>query len=152
MWEPRRLTNLWASTVRYRDSFIFLLYTRLHGIIAQKTRNLLPPSSGKWSQQAPPKRLHTTLHGVIIHMTRNLLPPSSWTWKQQVRSKPLYLLSTSGSTLSPSNLGAPAKWICVTVKLWSHIREAFVSYLGWNTEYYDWGSSRFPRPLKENSG
>jgi hypothetical protein len=25
MWEPRRLTNLWASTACYRDSFIFLL-------------------------------------------------------------------------------------------------------------------------------
>jgi hypothetical protein len=24
MWEPRRLTTLWASTVCYRDSFTFL--------------------------------------------------------------------------------------------------------------------------------
>jgi hypothetical protein len=24
IWEPRRLTSLWASTVRYRDSFTFL--------------------------------------------------------------------------------------------------------------------------------
>jgi hypothetical protein len=23
MWEPRRLTTLWASTARYRDSFTF---------------------------------------------------------------------------------------------------------------------------------
>jgi hypothetical protein len=27
MWEPRRLTTLWASTVCYRDSFIFLPFT-----------------------------------------------------------------------------------------------------------------------------
>jgi hypothetical protein len=26
MWEPRRLTTLWASAVSYRDSFIFLPY------------------------------------------------------------------------------------------------------------------------------
>jgi hypothetical protein len=31
MWEPRRLTNLWASTACYKDSFTFLpfyLYDR----------------------------------------------------------------------------------------------------------------------------
>jgi hypothetical protein len=26
MWEPRRLTNLWASTANYRDSFTFYLH------------------------------------------------------------------------------------------------------------------------------
>jgi hypothetical protein len=26
MWEPRRLTNLWAFTACYRDSFAFLLF------------------------------------------------------------------------------------------------------------------------------
>jgi hypothetical protein len=26
MWEPRRLTNLWASTACLRDSFTFTLY------------------------------------------------------------------------------------------------------------------------------
>jgi hypothetical protein len=26
MWEPRRLTTLWASTARYRDSFTFFLF------------------------------------------------------------------------------------------------------------------------------
>jgi hypothetical protein len=26
MWEPRRLTTLWASTACYRDSFTFLPY------------------------------------------------------------------------------------------------------------------------------
>jgi hypothetical protein len=29
MWEPRRLTALWASTVCYRDSFTFTLYWSL---------------------------------------------------------------------------------------------------------------------------
>jgi hypothetical protein len=28
MWEPRRLTTLWASTARYRDSFTDCLYKR----------------------------------------------------------------------------------------------------------------------------
>jgi hypothetical protein len=27
MWEPRRLTALWASMACYRDSFIFLSFT-----------------------------------------------------------------------------------------------------------------------------
>jgi hypothetical protein len=31
MWEPRRLTTLWASTACYRDSFTYLL----HGIFLQ---------------------------------------------------------------------------------------------------------------------
>jgi hypothetical protein len=26
MWEPRRLTNLWASKARYRDSFTFFIF------------------------------------------------------------------------------------------------------------------------------
>jgi hypothetical protein len=29
MWEPRRRTTLWASTACYRDSFKFLLSTKL---------------------------------------------------------------------------------------------------------------------------
>jgi hypothetical protein len=29
MWEPRRLTNLWASTACYRDSFTFFFYLYL---------------------------------------------------------------------------------------------------------------------------
>jgi hypothetical protein len=29
MWEPRRLTTLWASTACYRDSFFILLYLNL---------------------------------------------------------------------------------------------------------------------------
>jgi hypothetical protein len=28
MWEPRRLTTLWASRVRYRDSFTFYYLLR----------------------------------------------------------------------------------------------------------------------------
>jgi hypothetical protein len=35
MWEPRRLTNLWASTVCYRDSFTFFLHA-------------VAPQSRKW--------------------------------------------------------------------------------------------------------
>jgi hypothetical protein len=26
MWEPRRLTTLWASTACYKDSFTFIVY------------------------------------------------------------------------------------------------------------------------------
>jgi hypothetical protein len=29
LWEPRRLTNLWASTARYRDSFIYFMFLHL---------------------------------------------------------------------------------------------------------------------------
>jgi hypothetical protein len=34
MWEPRRLTFLWASMASYRDSFPFFLYIGIHIIIS----------------------------------------------------------------------------------------------------------------------
>jgi hypothetical protein len=37
MWEPQRLTNLWAFTACYRDSFLYLLPTW------HKTDHLLQP-------------------------------------------------------------------------------------------------------------
>jgi hypothetical protein len=37
MWEPRRVTTLWAFTACYRDSFTFLLFT----LILICTRNIL---------------------------------------------------------------------------------------------------------------
>jgi hypothetical protein len=37
MWDPRRLTNLWASTACYRDSFTFAL----HKFIYQKTELMI---------------------------------------------------------------------------------------------------------------
>jgi hypothetical protein len=33
MWEPRRLTTVWASTACYRDSFTFLLPFYLDSMI-----------------------------------------------------------------------------------------------------------------------
>jgi hypothetical protein len=36
MWEPRRLTTLWASTAYYRDSFTFTFYKLNDGPLAEK--------------------------------------------------------------------------------------------------------------------
>jgi hypothetical protein len=48
MWEPRRLTTLWASTACYRDSFTFFFYKKpeivfsVRGIIAPNKQNRVP--------------------------------------------------------------------------------------------------------------
>jgi hypothetical protein len=33
MWEPQRLTNLWASTAYYRDSFTYFYFTSMYVIL-----------------------------------------------------------------------------------------------------------------------
>jgi hypothetical protein len=45
MWEPRRLTTLWASTARYRDSFTFL---QLQKFLKGASGNTLIPRYTGW--------------------------------------------------------------------------------------------------------
>jgi hypothetical protein len=38
MWEPRRLTDVWASTASYRDSFTFTFYLQEEKILVMNAR------------------------------------------------------------------------------------------------------------------
>jgi hypothetical protein len=43
MWEPRRLSILWASTACYRDSFAFSLFAvflKLHKVVGLEVLNV----------------------------------------------------------------------------------------------------------------
>jgi hypothetical protein len=93
MWEPRRLTTLWASTVCYRDSFAFFILPSVCKFV------LLPTGKWRWGNMQHVLRQMTntkycemwrcqgrdycllgydvTSGRTLQTSRRNLLPPSS---------------------------------------------------------------------------
>jgi hypothetical protein len=81
MWEPRRLTTLWAFTTCYRDSFTFT-YSNISKAVSffkffpnkiYLFMSLILKRFWIWKQYVPPKRRYTStrLHGVASKKTVN---------------------------------------------------------------------------------
>jgi hypothetical protein len=77
MWEPRRLTTLWASTACYRDSFIFTAYSdtqvtsfdsdkRLVDIGQREWRRTQQSAEGEASITVIPTTYTISIHGLCI--------------------------------------------------------------------------------------
>jgi hypothetical protein len=70
MWEPRRLTTLWASTGCYRDSFTFTLAALGdYDAFYLHSNRLL-------SNEVLPVAVHLCIHKYMSYVSR----PSSYTW------------------------------------------------------------------------
>jgi hypothetical protein len=70
MWEPRRLTTLWAFTACYRDSFTFFFYLYMHTYI----RIYIKYTSLKAKIQFPKiyeRKMTMAGHVAVLGETRN---------------------------------------------------------------------------------